>query len=155
MAGSISFCSHRENLPGVEENARVVIFAETQLNWMVAAFATWCLKGQARMLGMTPGWLHDWAPVQELERGKWWWDFGIPPCSDNPKQWWLVVLYTANIIYPIRSPWYPINSQFSKDHSSFWGIFSAYHRQLTLQVVTIYATLGPLDVRQEGISTNG
>ena len=33
--------------PGVEENARVVIFAETQLNWMVAAFATWFLKGQA------------------------------------------------------------------------------------------------------------
>jgi long-subunit acyl-CoA synthetase (AMP-forming) len=55
MAGSISFCSPRENLLGVEEHARVVIFAETQLNWMVAAFATWFLKGQARMLGMTPG----------------------------------------------------------------------------------------------------
>lgn len=31
---------------GVEPKARVVIFAETQLNWMVAAFATWCLNGQ-------------------------------------------------------------------------------------------------------------
>lgn len=40
---------------GVEENARVVIFAETQLNWMVAAFATWFLKGQVVTIYATLG----------------------------------------------------------------------------------------------------
>eukprot|EP00435_Cladocopium_sp_Y103_P012951 s463_g3.t1 len=40
---------------GVEENGRVVIFAETQLNWMVAAFATWFLKGQVVTIYATLG----------------------------------------------------------------------------------------------------
>eukprot|EP00434_Breviolum_minutum_P025022 symbB.v1.2.022102.t1/scaffold1945.1/size95439/1 len=40
---------------GVEPKARVVIFAETQLNWMVAAFATWCLNGQVVTIYATLG----------------------------------------------------------------------------------------------------
>ena len=150
MAGSISFCSHRERR---KRSGGDFCWDPIELDGgcvchLVPEGTGPDAGDDARMTS----WL---GACPRIGTGKMMMRFWDTPCSDNPKQWWLVVLYTANIIYPIRSPWYPINSQFSKDHSSFWGIFSAYHRQLTLQVVTIYATLGPLDVRQEGISTNG
>lgn len=40
---------------GVEPKSKVVIFAETQLNWMVAAFATWYLNGQVVTIYATLG----------------------------------------------------------------------------------------------------
>jgi len=40
---------------GVQEKDRVVIFAETQINWMISAFATWFLNGQVVTIYATLG----------------------------------------------------------------------------------------------------
>mmetsp|Transcript_51221 Transcript_51221/g.122723 ORF Transcript_51221/g.122723 Transcript_51221/m.122723 type:complete len:692 (+) Transcript_51221:59-2134(+) len=40
---------------GVEPKSKVVIFAETQMNWMISAFATWLLNGQVVTIYATLG----------------------------------------------------------------------------------------------------
>ena len=54
-------CSHLDTHPkpralhpkptGVEPESRVVIYAETQRDWMVSAYAAWQLNCKARILG--------------------------------------------------------------------------------------------------------